>query len=123
MVNDPEIDGKFMGLISQDFVKVADFIKEVSYQIRVRNFTKYPIFIMTKEECRLGKLLIKPQEKENSWYYYVSMIEELGSVFFESDESFKRFEAIYKDADEYCCLFVATPDFLNFIFLPYPEDI
>ncbi|MFQ3575761.1 MAG: hypothetical protein SNJ77_04930 [Cytophagales bacterium] len=123
MVNDPELNGKFLGLITQDFVKVADFIKEVSYQMRVRNFTKHPVFVMTKEESALGSALLKPDEKENSWFYNASMMEELGAVFFDSEDSLNNFMNVYKDADEYCCLFVATPEFMNFIFLPYPEDL
>jgi len=28
----------------------------------------------------------------------------------------------YKDADEYCCLFVIDEGFAGFIYLPYPND-
>ena len=28
----------------------------------------------------------------------------------------------YKDADEFCCLFVLDKEFTNFVFVPYPED-
>jgi hypothetical protein len=51
--NDPELDGKSLGKISQDFIKVADNIKEVSYQIRKRGFSDFPIFILSKTE--IGK--------------------------------------------------------------------
>jgi hypothetical protein len=51
--NDPELDGKYLGTISQDFVKVADTIKEASYQIRKRGFSKYPSFRSVKPSSRL----------------------------------------------------------------------
>ena len=31
--NDPELNGKYLGTVSQDFVKIADNIKEASYSI------------------------------------------------------------------------------------------
>ncbi len=41
MQNDPELDGKYLGTISQDFVIVSDTLKEASYQIRKRKFSEY----------------------------------------------------------------------------------
>lgn len=57
MFNDPELNGKYLGTISGDFVKVADTLKEASYQIRVRGFSDYPIFPVCKEEQPIGQLL------------------------------------------------------------------
>jgi hypothetical protein len=44
--NSPDLNGKYLGTVSQDFVKIADHIKEASYQIRKRGFSEYPIFII-----------------------------------------------------------------------------
>jgi hypothetical protein len=49
MQNDPELSGKYLGTISEDFVKVADTLKEASYQIRKAGF-EYPIFPICKDE-------------------------------------------------------------------------
>jgi hypothetical protein len=38
MFNDPELNGKYLGTISEDFIKVADTLKEASYQIRKGGF-------------------------------------------------------------------------------------
>jgi hypothetical protein len=43
--NSPELNQKLMGYISQDFIKVADQLKEASYQIRKRGFSENPIFV------------------------------------------------------------------------------
>ena len=48
--NDPELNGKYLGTVTQDFVKIADHIKEASYQIRTRGFSEYPIFVISKED-------------------------------------------------------------------------
>lgn len=120
MQNDPELNGKYLGTISRDFVKVADTIKEASYQIRKRGFSDYPIFPICKEEQPIGQLLIDQLAVKTEWNYYASFLSEFvqrGLVASEDD-----FKAAYKDPDEFCCLFVVDPEFTNFVFIPYPED-
>lgn len=120
MQNDPELNGKYLGTISRDFVKVADTLKEASYQIRKRGFSKFPIFPVCKEEQPIGQILIDRLATNMEWNYYVTYLDEFvqrGLV-----EKPDNFEAAYKDPDEFCCLFVVDKDFTNFVFIPYPED-
>ena len=39
-----------------------------------------------------------------------------------SEENLEEFRNAYKDPDEFCCLFVVDRDFVNFVYIPYPED-
>jgi len=50
MNNDPELNGKYLGTITEDFIKVSDNLKEASYQIRTRGFSDYPIFPTSKHD-------------------------------------------------------------------------
>lgn len=122
MQNDPELNGKFLGTITQDFVKISDFLKESSYHIRKRGFSEYPIFIVADKEIDIGSPLVLKDEKENSWYYNAALPEHLIAHEILSDEKFDEFVSIYKDPEEYCCLFVILPQFTNFVFLPFPDD-
>nr|WP_250632000.1 hypothetical protein [Rhodoflexus caldus] len=120
--NDPELSGKYLGTISQDFVKVADTLREAAYQIKKRGISDYPIFPICKIEQAVGALLIPRGQMENKWNYYASFLSEFverGLVDFELEEEFK---AAYKDPEEFACLFVIDYDFTNFVFIPYPED-
>ncbi len=120
MQNDPELSGKYLGTISGDFVKVADLIKEASYQIRVRGFSEHPIFPVCKEPQPIGQILIDKEKSNTQWNYYASFLDEFvqrGVV-----EKKDAFVAAYKDPDEFCCLFVVDTEFTNFVFIPYPED-
>ena len=120
MNNDPELDPKFLGTISSDFVKVSDLIKEASYQIRTRDISDFPVFPMSRTDIQVGSLLYERGAMENQWNYYASFMEEfLERGLIEKAEEFKQ---IYKDADEYCCLFIVDQGFTNFIFIPYPVD-
>ncbi len=56
--NDPELDGKFLGTVSKDFVIVCDTIKEAAYQLKVRGLSDYPIFPICKAELPIGQLLL-----------------------------------------------------------------
>ena len=47
--NDPELNGKFLGKITQDFIKISDHIKEASYHIRKNGFSDFPIFPVSKD--------------------------------------------------------------------------
>ena len=120
--NDPELSGKYLGTVSQDFVKIADNIKEASYQIRKRGFSDYPIFIISKADIPLGQLLYKKDEVGTDWNYYVTYLDEfLQRKIVEKDKE-EEFKTNYKNADEFCCLFVIDGEFTKFVFIPYPED-
>lgn len=120
MQNDPELSGKYLGTISKDFVKVADTLKEASYQIRKRGFSEYPVFPVCKRDQPIGQLLIDQQMLHTDWNYYATYLDEfLQRGLIENAEEFK---AAYKDPEEFCCLFVVDTEFTNFVFIPYPED-
>ncbi len=118
--NDPELNPKYLGSISSDFVKIADAIKESSYQIRARKFSQYPIFPICKDKVAWAQLLYDKGELNLMWNYYISFLEEfVQRGLLENEDEFK---AVYKDPDEFCCLFVLDSDFVNFVFVPYPEE-
>jgi len=121
MHNDPELSGKYLGTISEDFVKVADTLKESSYQIRKAGFD-YPIFPLCRKEQPIGQVLLQPSTNGTTWYYYASFLNEFVQRELIAKDKLDDFEKAYKDPDEFCCLFVIDPQFTNFVFIPYPED-
>lgn len=122
MENDPELNGKYLGSVTQDFVKVADWIKEASYQIRTRGFSDYPVFPIAKTDQPIGRILYKKEEAKTEWDYYITYIDEFVQRKIIDEEGLERFKNTYKDPDEFCCLFVVDKEFTNFLFVPYPED-
>ncbi len=120
MVNDPELNGKYLGTITKDFVVVADTVKEAAYAIRKRGFSDFPIFPICRVEQATGQLLIHRRDLKLEWNFYASYLDEF--VQRKLVEDVEAFKLAYKDPDEYCCLFVVDYDFTNFVFLPYPED-
>jgi hypothetical protein len=122
MENTPELDGKYLGTITTDFVKVSDILKEAAYQLKARKISDYPIFPISREASGIGKLLIDAKEKDLKWNFYFSFFEDfLNNGIIEEDKS-KYFLANYRDPGEFCCLFVIDKDFTNYIYIPFPED-
>lgn len=122
MNNDPELSGKYLGQISEDFVVVADTLKEASYQIRKRKFSEYPIFPISRFEIPIGQLLIGKEELAVNWNYNASYLDEFVQRELVSEDHVEEFKRNYKDPDEFCCLFVVDDNFTNFVFIPFPED-
>ncbi|RNI31974.1 hypothetical protein EFA69_05580 [Rufibacter immobilis] len=122
MQNDPELNGKYLGTITKDFVQVSDTLKEASYQIRKRDISKYPIFVFSRDVTKIGGLLIGAQERDLEWNINASYLEDFVNRQLVAPDKVEEFEQAYRDADEYCCLFVVDRDFMNFVFVPYPED-
>lgn len=121
MTNDPELSGKYLGTISSDFVRVADSIKEASYQIRKAGF-EFPIFPICKTRQVVGQLLLNKKDLHLEWNYYASFLNEFVQrelILADKEEDFKK---TFKDPDEFCCLFVVDEAFTNFVYIPYPED-
>jgi hypothetical protein len=122
MNNDPELSGKYLGTISSDFVKVADTLKEASYQIRKRGISEYPVFPICKEQQPIGQIILPQAQANTEWNYYASFLDEFVQRGIIDNEKQKDFTDAFKDPDEFCCLFVIDKDFTNFVFIPYPED-
>ena len=122
MHNDPELNGKYLGTITRNFVKVADTLKEAAYQIRKRKLSDYPIFVFSQVEVPLGVLLINKYDLEIEWNIYASYLDEFLQRKLVDPEREQDFRQAYKDPEEFCCLFVVDEEFTSFVFVPYPED-
>jgi len=122
MQNDPELNGKYLGTITKDFVEVAETLKEAAYQIRKRGFSEYPIFPIAKKDIPIGQLLIAKEEMNTTWNYNASYLDEFVQRNLVDPEKVDAFKEAYKNPDEFCCLFVVDMDFTKFTFVPYPED-
>ncbi len=120
--NDPELDGKYLGTISQDFIIVANTLKEASYQLRARKISEHPIFPISKEELPIGKILVHKTEANTFWNYHFSFLDEFVQRKLIAQDKLPDFKHAFKDPDEFCCLFVVDNDFVNFIYIPYPEE-
>ncbi|MBO0929799.1 hypothetical protein [Fibrella aquatilis] len=120
--NSPDLNRKLMGIVSADFVKVADSLKEASYQIRKRGFSDYPVFVASNTDVAVGQLLFSKGNMDNALTYKATYVDEFIERQLIAPESVELWRENYKNADEYCCLFVVLAEFTGFVYIPYPED-
>lgn len=120
--NSPEANQKLLGKVSGDFIKVADNLKEASYQIKKRGFSQYPVFILTRLRVEIGTTLFMPQDLGTIYEYKASFLEEFVQRELIAAESEILFKENYRDNEEFACLFVMDGDFAGFVYVPYPED-
>ena len=127
MQNDPELNGKYLGNITTDFVAVADTLKEAAYQIKKRGFSDYPIFVVSKTDLPIGQFLLGRQDSDSlhsklQWNYNASFLEEFVQRNIIDESKTEDFTSTFKNTDEFCCLFVVDGDFTKFMFVPYPNE-
>jgi hypothetical protein len=122
MHKDFTLSGQYLGAISGDFIKVADKLKETSYLIRKQGGYNYPVFPISKVPLSVGALLIEQGEADNQWHYYAAYLDLLIHCGLVTKDRVTAFHSIYKNPDEFCCLLVVDTDFINFVYIPYPEE-
>ncbi|MCZ2476042.1 hypothetical protein G9H61_11330 [Aquirufa ecclesiirivi] len=122
--NSPDLNGKYLGLISSDFILVTELLKEASYQIKKRGFSDFPIFVTSQRPIEIGQKLIGVNEMNgNKWNYHASTLEEFLQRGLVAEENKELFVQNYKDIEEFACLFVVDGQFTNFVFIPFPEEM
>ncbi len=120
--NDPDLDGKYLGTITRDFVVIAETLKEASYQIRKQGFSNFPIFPISKAAISMGQLLLAKEDLGLEWNYYATYLDDFVQRKLIASESLDFFKETYKEPDEFCCLFVIDEEFTRFMYIPYPDE-
>ena len=127
--NNIELNNEEIGMITSDFIKVSDQLKNTCKKIIEKKFSNFPVIIMTRdkvsfgalERANKGTLLIDENEIENNkWKYFASYLEFLHSKKILND--IDVFKEKYKSHNEYCCLLTVINNNSKIIFIPYPED-
>ena len=116
-----DLDFDKIGVVTSDFIKVADQLKLACSKIVDKKFSKYPIIVMGSENLNLGTLFINKDEiLGNKWVYYASYLE----ILIERNiiKNKNDFIAKYKNIDEFCCLLVVFENNSKIIYIPSPED-
>jgi len=121
--DDPEaLDPKYLGIISEDFIQVADTLREASYQLRARKISARPIVVACKEIQPIGGLIIPAGLHPTIFNYFLSFEEEFEQRGLITEEGQPIFREHFRDPEEFLCLFVVEETFTNFVYIPYPTD-
>ncbi len=108
--------------LEQDLKFYNDAIKEVANEVLNNNLSEYPVFIAHEIPISIGELILDKQDFERTWSISAITLEELVEAqVIESDKQ-DEFKKIYKDPQQYICIFLISEKGGNFVFFPYQDS-
>lgn len=109
--------------LNEDLALHKLMIKNIAMVIIEEEVSNYPIFVAHREDdLDLGKPLIYRNENENNWNINVSHLEEFVNKNIINEAMVENFKTVYKNAEQYMCLFVIENEAVNFMFKSYDAN-
>lgn len=116
----PEKPEQNMMSLREDMKVLGEYLQEIAQQLNEQNITRYPIFIAHKEAAiQLGKPIIDAEKSKTNWSFNASMLEEMVRKNIVEQDKLEDFREVYKNPKETACIFLATPEQMNFVWCPY----
>jgi hypothetical protein len=110
---------KILDALKEDIKFYNDLIKEVAVDIVAEGFSKYPVFIATEHEVKIGNLVFNSLEYARDFNIYASTIEELVEHKLILEKKKDEFVKTFKDPRKFICVLLLTAETASFIFIPY----
>ena len=108
---------------TEKFIRLQEELKpyskvmlDANQQMLDGEVTKYPIFVIHQQQVELGVTLIKGEE--DKWSVQASTLEEFAVKGLIQDHKIDEFRRVFKDPNDYFCLFVLSELGAQFIFIP-----
>jgi len=108
--------------LQRDLQPYLPLMGQAAETILDQDVSKYPIFVTHKfDELELGIPLVIRQEPQAVWSIQASTLEELVTKRLVETGKVNDFRRIFKNPQEFLCLFVLMDTGAQFVFLPRKE--
>lgn len=97
-------------------------IKEVAIEMVKEGFTKYPIFIASEHEVKIGELILSRGDYARDNDIYASTLEEMVEKKVIDSKKQNDFTENYKGYKTHCCVLWLTPTSAQFVYIPYNKN-
>lgn len=94
-------------------------IREVSQDIIGEGFSKYPVFIATEHEVKIGELILPKAEYARDFNIYATTMEELEEKKLILPGKKNEFVSTFKDPRKFMCVLLLTSATASFVFVPF----
>jgi len=91
---------------------------QASDTILNQEVSKYPIFVVHQQDVEIGIPIAEKEKVQGNWSINASSMEEFMSKNIIQEIKIDSFKTIFKNPEEFFCLFVLSELGANFIFLP-----
>ena len=110
---------KIIDALKEDLKFYNDMIKEVAVDIMKEGFSKYPVFIATEHEVKIGNLVFDRHDFARDFNIYATTVEELVEHQLILENKKEAFEKTFKDPSKFICVLLLTEKTASFVFVPY----
>ena len=91
---------------------------QASDTIMDQEVSKYPIFVINKDNVAVGIPLVTEAIEPDGWLINASTLEEFTAKQLIASDKIEEFKEVYKDPKKRFCLFVIADFGATFVFLP-----
>lgn len=118
MMEDEIKDVEKLMIIENDLQKYHALLSKASDEILEKEVSKYPIFVIHKQDIALGVPLVIREKHETNWSIHVSTLEEFSVKKLIKDDKIDDFRETYKSPKTHLCVFVLSDIGAQFLFIP-----
>ena len=116
---DDEIkDVEKLMLIEKDIESFKLILAKAVEEILNQEISKYPIFVLHRQEIALGVQLIEREKHNTSWSINASTLEEFAVKNLIVESKIDEFRNTYKNPETHFCIFVLSDIGAQFLFIP-----
>ena len=108
---------KFL-VLEKEFKIYKKALHEASEIIRNENISNYPIFAAHQGTLDMGIPIIKKEEAGGKWNINASTLEEFVTKNIIYDEKVEEFLHVYKNPEEFLCIFILSELGATFNYFP-----
>lgn len=105
-------------IIEQEILQFKPVLSKASDEILKNDVTKYPIFILHKQEIAMGVPIIDRVKHSTNWSINVSSLEEFAVKKLIVESKIDEFRETYKNPLSHLCIFVLSDIGAQFLFIP-----
>jgi hypothetical protein len=115
-------DLAFLSELKSEIKAVLPLFRESSELLIEEDFSRFPVFTMSKQQLPFGTPLLEEEFTGRSFRLGVSTAEEFIELGIIPVDKAKNFIASFKPADKFACLFVVPEQTSGARFVFYPYD-
>ncbi len=108
-------------LIEQELKQYLSIFKKTTASILDNEISKYPIYVVHKEDLQIGINVIDRFSTRSNWSIEASTLEEFVAKKLITESKVDEFRKTYKNSEEHACFFVVSELGAQFVFIAYPN--
>lgn len=105
--------------LQEELLSYRLVISMASRRMLDEEVTRYPIFVAHQQEVEIGVVLISHDNDTHKWSIHASTLEEFNVKGLVPDDKIHDFIKVYKNPEDFYCVFVISELGAQFAFLPF----